>query len=279
MTSPQPSRGRLSRCSASGALLFGVALTLLTSSCEPELDLGDWNCARASFDQASGEAGAPASSLSITVPWSTSFEDGFCGYSDQRGFCYADADAAGANASYKVTSVQAHSGKLAAAFQVNTNGDGQQARCVLEGILPTEAYYGAWFFIPKTVSSASNWNLMHFQGDDDGHGLWDVTVGRSANGGLFLYVYDFLHGRARMREGTLQVPIATWFRVVFFWRRTADETGVVELYQDDQRLLRLTNIATDDSSWAQWYSGNLAKALSPPDATIYMDDVTIDTKL
>jgi hypothetical protein len=167
---------------------------------------------------------------------------------------------------------------LAAAFHINTSGAGQQSRCLRQGILPVTAFYGAWFFIPKNVQSANNWNLMHFQGDDDEHGLWDVSIERAANGTLSLYVYDFLRTTKRPRSGTLQVPIGAWFHVVFFWRRAADDTGEVALFQDEQQLLRVSNIATDDSSWGQWYSGNLAQSLSPPDATIYVDDVTLDTK-
>jgi hypothetical protein len=263
------------------ALLLLLALAYPTSACEPEVVVGDWPCATASLERANGEAGAAGTSLPVELPWSTSFEEGFCGYSDVRGFCYADADPddEADDAWYKISSAQAHSGRASAAFRISTAGAGQQSRCVREGILPSEAYYGAWFLIPESVDRAVNWNLMHFRGGDDLHGLWDVTVGRAADGGLFLYVFDFLHQTMRMREGAPRLPVGEWFRVVFFLRRAADDTGEVRLYQDDQLLLRLTNIATDDSSWGQWYSGNFANALSPSDATIYMDDVTIDSKL
>ena len=47
------------------------------------------------------------------------------------------------------------------------------------------------------------------------------------------------------------------------------------LYQDGALLLEVTGIVTDDTDVAQWYVGNLAKALTPPDSTLYVDDVTI----
>jgi hypothetical protein len=34
-------------------------------------------------------------------------------------------------------------------------------------------------------------------------------------------------------------------------------------------------LATDATSWAQWYIGNLAEGRSPPDSTIYVDDISI----
>jgi hypothetical protein len=266
---------------AGSALFSGVGLVFLMTSCEPDLDVGDWACVRAPAEQAGGEAGAAATHEAITVPWSTSFEDGFCGYSDVHGYCYADASTSGssADAQYRLTSSPTHSGRLAATFRIDASGAGQQSRCVRQGILPNEAYYGAWFFIPAPVTSASNWNLMHFRGGDDGHGLWDVSIDRAPSGALSLFVYDFLRETKRVRTGNLLVPIGSWFHLVFFLRRAATDTGEVALYQDGQRVLQVVNIATDDSSWGQWYCGNLARALTPPDATIYVDDVTIDTKL
>lgn len=263
-----------------GALVTAIVLTSFSSACDPEVTVGEWPCGRATLEQANAEAGAPGTSVPIEAPWSTSFEAGFCEYTAARGFCYADADTTDGNADawYRITAEKAHSGRVSAAFHVNTDGEGRQSRCVREGILPTEAYYGAWFWVPS-VESAANWNLMHFRGGDDLHGLWDVSLGRNSSGGLYLYVYDFLHTTQRMRDGNRLVPIGSWFHVQFFLRRAADDTGEIALYQDGQLLLRRTNIATDDSSWGQWYVGSLARTLSPPDAIVYVDDVTIDTKL
>src|SRR6185369_43585 len=89
-----PLRRRSARVTAGWLLLPALGLLWPTSGCEPEVVVGDWSCATASSEQADGEAGAPSSSLAIEVPWSTSFEDGFCGYAKVRGFCYADADPA-----------------------------------------------------------------------------------------------------------------------------------------------------------------------------------------
>jgi len=55
----------------------------------------------------------------------------------------------------------------------------------------------------------------------------------------------------------------------------ADASGEIALYQDGQLVLQRTSIATDDTTFAQWYVGNFADALTPADSTIYVDDVTI----
>jgi hypothetical protein len=253
-----------------------VALLLasLGGGCEPEVVVGDWPCGTAPEYDAAGAAGeASTMTLPIEVPWSTGFEDGFCGYSTVGGFCYGDP-----GTSYGF-SAEAHSGRRAAAFSVSTATGEEESRCVRQGILPKEAYYGAWFFLPKAIVT-SNWNLMHFRGwrTDELLGLWDVSVDSADDGTLFLYLYDFLNKRTRRRDMPIAVTPGTWTHIVFYLRRAADTTGEVALFQDGRELLRFKDITTDDSSWGQWYVGSLAVSLTPPDAIVYVDDVTIDTK-
>jgi hypothetical protein len=75
------------------------------------------------------------------------------------------------------------------------------------------------------------------------------------------------------------IPIAAWFHIQFYLKRASDATGEVALYQDGQQLLDLQNLITDDSSYGQWYVGNIVSALTPPDSTVYVDDVTIGPSL
>jgi hypothetical protein len=257
----------------SAACWFALALLSLGGGCQPQVSVGDWPCGSAPLVVVDGAGGeAPATTLPIGVPWSTSFEDGFCGYTAARGFCYGDADD-----SYKFSSEHAHSGRIAAAFRVSTQG-AEQSRCVREGILPDEAYYGAWFWVPAATVS-KNWNLMHFQGfrNDQLQGLWDVSLGSTDDGRLYLYVFDFFRMKAQKRSAPLEVTPGAWFHVVFFLRRAADASGEVALLQDGEEVVRLSDITTDDSTWGQWYVGNLVGSITPPDATVYVDDVTIDT--
>jgi hypothetical protein len=234
-------------------------------ACEPKLIVGERTCVAASADPRFEPVG---------VPWSTGFEDGFCDYTRVAGYCYADGDA-----SYTVVSSPAHSGNSAAAFQIR--GDSTlnpgQARCVRRGEFPTEAYYSAWYFLPTNATNSGNWNLFHFQGGEPGdrHGLWDVSLSSAANGDLSLYVYDFLTPAKRGLGETPPIPIGAWFQIEFYLRRAADATGELALYQDGERIFELTNVRTDDTTWGQWYVGNLATDLAPPNSTLYVDDVAI----
>jgi hypothetical protein len=209
----------------------------------------------------------------IEVPWSTGFENRFCDYTELAGFCYV-----GDPANYEIVTSPVHSGRRAAAFTVNADDpEGFQARCVRQGVLPTAAYYGAWYYLPSTAENSEVWNLIHFQGGTPSglHGLWDISLVNTADGNLEVVLFDFLSGVGRNPTTPTPVPIGSWFHLELYLSRAADATGEVELYQDGPLLIQATNLVTDDSGWGQWYVGNYANGLSPADSTIYVDDVTI----
>lgn len=257
--------------SRTGGTLWLVAAACSSSlfaACEPVLDVGSWMCAEREEVQPSSSAARP-----VAVPWSTGFEHDFCDYMDLGGFCIVSPMAHHATVSSPV-----HSGQHAAAFGVvSSDPDAQQSRCVRQGILPGEAYYGAWYFVPARANNAGNWNLLHFQGGDAPlqHGLWDVSIENGSNGELQLVVFDFMNSKVRNATTPKPIPIGAWFHVEFYLKRASDKSGRITLYQDDELLLDAANLITDDSAWGQWYVGNLATALTPAESTLYVDDVTI----
>jgi hypothetical protein len=135
--------------------------------------------------------------------------------------------------------------------------------------------------VPPVRIESGIWDLFHFQGGQsssgDLHGLWDVQLVQDSNGQLRLSVYDFLRQRQIELPSAAPIPIQAWFHLEFYFARASDATGEITVYQDDQPVLDLTGIETDDSQWQQWYVGSYATGLSPTQATVYVDDVTIDT--
>ena len=211
------------------------------------------------------------------MPWATGFENGFCDYEQAGGFFEGEGE------HRTVTSPAPRSGLFSAEFTVHTDTDQNQARCVRQGVLPQEAYYGAWYYVTTlaTVVDGSLWNLFHFKGGDvSTKGLWDISLINTESGELELIVFDFLGGvvRKQSRAVPITIPIRTWFHIQFYLKRAADATGTIRLYQDNQLLVQATGIITDNSTWGQWYVGNIGEALTPPDSTLYVDDVTIDTQ-
>lgn len=257
----------VSRWSSARALV-----ALLGVACEPRLEVGTWTC---SGDRA--DAAIPGPTDPIALPWSSGFENRFCDYSELGGFCYGAP-----LATYRTVTSHSHSGRHAAAFSIDSDDvDSHQTRCVRQGVLPEAAYYGAWYFIPEPASNGDLWNLFHFQGGEGGdyHGLWDVSLVSVPGGALELVVYDFLSGDVHHPATPTPVPIGAWFHIQFYLERATDSTGRVSLHQDGELLVSVTNVRTDDSSFGQWYVGNLANALTPTDSTLYVDDVTIGATL
>lgn len=224
-------------------------------------------------DDSCGGGAPPAVTDPIAVPWSTGFENGFCDFERVGGRCFADGAA-----TYELVDSPVRSGNTAAAFTIDVL-TGYQTRCLLQGELPREAYYGAWYYVPSPTTNNSIWNLLHFQGGDPSaqHGLWDVSLRNGANGQLEAYVYDFLRGVNLFAAEPRPIPIGAWFHLEFYFLRAADATGAIALYQDGELLVEATGIVTDDSNFGQWYIGNIANALFPTQSTVYVDDITIET--
>lgn len=248
-----------------------LVLTVASSGCSPELVVGkkivtEDSCA---YD---GAAGAPAADKVIEIGWSTGFENGSCDYDRVGGQCYVIGDA-----SYAFVDDPVLAGSSAGAFTVTTDMDANtgvpHTRCYLEGVMPTDATYGAWFYIPEFVQTG-NWNLMFFQATVPNPGLFSVSLA-SEGGNLHLYVLNHMMMDFRTPDPAPAVPIATWFQVEFRLLRARDATGGYALYQDGMLLLEESGIVTDRYDVHQWYVGNWADELMPAESTVYVDDVTV----
>ncbi|HWA73484.1 MAG TPA: hypothetical protein VG937_14160 [Polyangiaceae bacterium] len=244
------------------APLLGGSLT----ACEPKLVVADWECPGT-------DAGASERpNIPVELPWATGFERGFCDYQRVSGFCYTAG-------SFEITSSETHTGRAAASFSIQSDDDAlHQSRCVRQGIFPTEAYYSAWYFIPNRAINEANWNLFFYQsGDPNTSDMldknWDVSIHDAANGDLSLFLRAA--GTTVGVGETPVIPIAAWFRIEVFFRRAADATGEVTLFQDGRQIASVSGVITDKWNWGQWYVGNLADGLTPSESTVYVDDVSI----
>jgi hypothetical protein len=229
-----------------------------------------------------GTGGSSAGDAASGSSWITGFEDRFCDYEDDGGRCVISG-----NGSKEIVTQPVHSGNYAAAYTVGADGtDGGQSRCFRLGTLPTEATYGAWYYIPELtqVPAKGLWNLIHFQGGSGEAGaqmpgLWDVTLVNKDDGSLRLTVYDFdLPNTLPDQSRAPSVPIGEWFHLQVYLKRAADATGAFTLYQNGTPVLELNDITTERESTeqVQWYVGNLVGDNGPAESTVYVDDVTID---
>lgn len=268
--SPSGARSVLREC-------LGVAALLSLSACsEPTLLVGELGCGESEGGASGGDDISDDDGL-LDAPWQTSFEDSFCSYRRDAGFCYSYE-----GAGFRLVTSPVRTGPFAAAFDLDMDVPNfqHQARCVREGALPEAAVYGAWFYIPSGASDPENWNLVHFQGGEPGQrgpraGTWDVTVGQSRTGELALYVADLRRETRHEQLDPVPLPTDRWFHLEFYLKRAADPTGEVALFQDGKELIRVSGVVTDDNTVTEWYVGNYALSLSPAQSTLYVDDVTI----
>jgi hypothetical protein len=259
-----------------------TAPVILLNACNSDLLVATWIC-RPSSSTSRPDSGLNYSSTWFDFPWSTGFENDFNDYSEGCGSCYSLG-----SASYTIVEAPVHSGRHAAAFTVigdGTNaGPSTNSRCHRDGILPQQAYYGAWYYIPALATNSGNWNLIHFQGGDgvgpDLFNLWDVSLVNNANGGLRLTVADYVPNSSIPDvSDSPPIPIGSWFHIVMFLKRASDATGEISVSQsvsqDAVEILHATNLITDDTPYGQWYVGNLATSLNPAESTLYVDDVSV----
>ena len=251
-----------------------LLLAALAAACqEPELVVGAWSCPA---PPRVAEDGGELESFTgpVEMPWSTDFEHELCDLNLAQGYCYAHTDA-----SYEFVSTFARSGTKSVAFTIDTEPMNRpDTRCVREGVLPEDAIYGAWYYLPEQHDAPDNWNLLHFQGGSELHNLWDVIVASDeASGRLKLWVRGYVPRLVPLMQDDPPtfVPIGVWFHIEFRLKRASDATGQVTLYQDGKVIVDQPGIVTDDSSWGQWYVGNLAYSLAPSKSTLYVDDISI----
>ena len=271
-----------------GHLRIAIAFAFLTSACSSKLVIANFVCdepqnvgaqASASVEDDAGDVGDAGATFAF--PWSTGFETGFCDYLAGGGFCYVSGQGA---AQYRIVTSPVHSGKYAAKFTVVAIKPDTNSRCVREGILPEQAYYSAWYYIPQVATVPTTpdqtknglWNLFHFQVGEPGaefYGIWDISLINDDHGGMGLVLYQF-KGPAHHLDS---IPIGAWFHLELFLKLASDNTGEVELFLNDAPIYQQAGFVTNPygSRFGQWYVGNLADTITPTDSTLYVDDVSV----
>ena len=250
-------------------IVLVVGACLAATGCEPTVVIGARVCPTAD----TADDAAPPVDAAVPLTWSNGFENGFCDFAPPLRYCIAT----GAS-TYSLVTSPVHSGRYAAAFTAISDADGgSQVRCVEQGVFPSVAYYGAWYYVPQTAKVGILWNLFHFLGGVPGqtHGLWDVSLVNQSDGGVHVALYDFLNGATPDAGAVPAIPIGQWFHLEVYFKRAKDTMGELSVWQDGVLAVHLTGLATDDTDWGQWYIGNLATDLVPPASTVYVDDITM----
>jgi len=177
------------------------------------------------------------------------------------------------------------SGKYALRASVSSNSPNVQSSGIgiREALMPNEACYSAWFFVPTAITTTSFWLFFKFRSrtafdqpttDVD---MWDLDVVSGSNGSpaLLLYRHDREEG---ITASTPNVPIARWFQLEACLLAANDSTGHLRVWLDGEAVFELNSQLTMPSQWVEWNVGSIAEAITPTSASIYVDDAAISTR-
>jgi hypothetical protein len=219
--------------------------------------------------------------LGSNVIWSTDHESGDLSdwLADSGGGTYSSA-ADGAT----VSKERAHSGRFSLRLLTATAaGGGPRAGAWREGAFPKEAFYSAWYYLPRTYQTISFWTILkfetHFTAGDLAHvdELIDVNLRAAPGGELIVYVFD--HRREYLQSPIAQptpiVPVGRWFHLEAFYRNANDDTGRLTIWLDGGQIYDIAQRPTGADPSVYWTPCNVTDDISPDPAEIFVDDAAI----
>lgn len=181
--------------------------------------------------------------------------------------------------SLAISTDYAHSGRYSVKLTNGAVSAYEDTHLWREDNYPVEAYYSAWFYLPRAYQTTADWSIVEFQvpTEDGGVGqLLDIDLRSLPTGDLILSVYD--HRPAYLRSPTpdpaIPVPIGQWFQIEALYRNAADDSGEVAIWMDGQLNYDLHR-PFGASSTVYWTVCSKTEGLSPAESTIYVDDAAV----
>ncbi len=238
------------------SLRAACALALTCAACGPQLDLG------------------------TNVTWATNHESGTLDdwLSAPGGGTILDAS----NSTVEVVAGPAHSGKYALKLTDLGASDVDGPGVYRELIDPDEAYYSAWYYLPRAYTTNSQWTIQKFRSrlESDptvvshGHDL-DLRTLPGGQVVLFVFSHDPAYLQAPLADPPAFVPIEAWFQIEVLYRSRTDETGRLLVWIDDRLVYDLENRRTAGSGDLLWSPCSVGLDVQPMPREVYIDDAAI----
>ncbi len=226
------------------ALVRSFGLLALLGACGPKLELGS------------------------NVLWSTNHESGDLSdwYLAPGGGLVPDTSMSPVN----VVAGPAHSGRFSLQLIDLAGSDSIGPGVYRELDSPPDAYYSAWYFIPRQYQTKSQWTIMKFRSrsDDDpntiSHGH-DLNLRTLPGGQVILYVYshDPTYLQAPLADPPAVVPVEAWFQLEVLYHPRMDETGKLLVWLDDRLVYDLEQRRTAGSNALVWSPCNVGEDVEP----------------
>jgi hypothetical protein len=223
---------------------------------------------------------APTLDVGSNVLWATDHESGELEdwYADRKGGLLNDS----ADSTVVVVDGPAHSGRYSLELTDLAMSDTEGPGIYRELQSPPDAYYSAWYYLPRLYQTNSQWTIQKFRSrlDSDptaiSHGH-DLNVRTLPGGQVVLYVFshDPAYLQAPLADPPAFVPVETWFHVEVFFRPRTDETGQISIWLDDRLVYDLEDRRTTGSDDVLWNPCNIGEDIQPAPPILYLDDAAI----
>jgi hypothetical protein len=183
----------------------------------------------------------------------------------------------------EVSAEHAHRGEFAAKLTVDAPVNGAQGNAGLSRSdgLPTEAYYSAWYYLPRSVTVGTFWVIFKIRARDvvddpaTARELYDLDLANLPSGEMTLRLYDHRSGDVPLDVVGPVVPVGRWFQIEAFYRNASDATGRVTYWLDGNMIVDVAGKPTSPTPWTQWVAGSAAQGLTPSAEVLYIDDAAV----
>ena len=221
----------------------------------------------------------PRLNLGNSILWSAQHETGDLGEWIAAGKGGSEADMP--DTSLAVSNDCAHTGRYSVKLTNGAVSMSESAHLWRQDDYPPEAYYSAWFYLPRAYQTTADWSLVQFQVPPTADGgaigqLLDIDLRSLPNGELILSVYD--HRAAYLRSPTpdpaILVPVGRWFQIEAFYRNLNDDSGQLTVWLDGQLNYDIHRPFGANTT-VYWTVGSKTYGLSPAESVIYVDDAAV----
>lgn len=221
----------------------------------------------------------PHLNLGSSILWSARHETGDLSEWTEGGHGGTAADTP--YASLAVSTDFAHSGRYSVKLTNGAVSMSEDAHLWRRDNYPAEAYYSAWFYLPRAYQTTADWSIVEFQVPSNSDGgiigqLIDIDLRSLPDGDLILSLYD--HRSAYLRSPTpdpaILVPVGHWFQIEAFYRNVNDDSGQLTVWLDGQLNYDIHRPFGARSA-VYWTVSSKTYGLSPAESVIYIDDAAV----
>lgn len=174
----------------------------------------------------------------------------------------------------------AHGGTYSALLKISTPSNptsGTRLFRWAESQNYTDLYYSVWYYFPQIYTPTTFWNVFQWKSKGTAEGdnpFFILNVGNRPSGDMFFYLYDQPTNTSYTPQTFINIPVGGWTHVEAHY--VCDPVnGHVTFWQDGTQIFDVSAPTRYADGDCQWSVNNYSDAITPPTASIYVDDAAI----